>query len=418
LLCKDFATFVKASPRLCPTAILALYLPILTYGQKGLAAPKIVWIDPEHEMHIVERKPDDTLEYIDPLKHDPIEAEFTQPRNMSIPVNARGFDINRNYFKKFKLMYPVVLHMRDAFNFDGSRPNITLVEVTKEQLRMQWKGPLVVYSKDAFHSSACQDITLSDFRTFLDFCKKYDVSGGGLSDSLRLNNYLELELTNPGLFNSLLLHNSANQTIRGVEITCEGDRHFLATEQFLSVDVPVVHPIFDDVNNDNGYIAGFGATEVSRMIQVPLLVRRLFPDKEWNNKTFLSHLRPQNWYSNSVAQYLNLNTDITSTEWGCRDPGYNSGQIYSRVLVVREDKLAITVRQVEAVAAFFKNVFETLDRQKLVQLGGLSGPPLHAARGNVMGANVSRARFVQFFTNFRDQKVQGGDTTWGNEVLP
>jgi hypothetical protein len=398
--------------------MLALYLPILTYGQKGLAAPKIVWIDPEHEMNIVERKPDDTLEYTDPLKHDPIEAKFTQPRNMSTPVNARGFDINRNYFKKFNLMYPIVLHMRDAFNFDGSHPNITLVEVTNKQLRMGWKGPLVVYSKDAFHFSACQDITLSDFRTFLDFCKKYDASGGGLSDSLRANNYLELELTNPSLFNSLLLHNSANQTFRGVEITCEGDKNFLATEQFLSVDVPIVHPIFDDVNNDNGYIAGFGATEVSKMIRCPLLVRRIFPDKQWNDNSFLSFFRPHNWYSNSVAEYLNLNTDITSTEWGCRDPGYSRGQIYSRVLVVREDKLAITAHQVEAVAAFFKNVFETLDRQKLVQLGGLSGSSLYAARDNLMAANVSRARFVQFFTNFRNQKVGGGDTTWANEVVP
>jgi hypothetical protein len=332
-------------------------------------------------------------------------------------VNARGFDINRNYLKKFKLMYPVVLHMRDAFNFDGSRPNLTLVEVTHEQLRMGWKGPLVVYSKDSFYSSDCQDITLSDFRTFLDFCKKYEASGG-LSDFLRTNNFLELELTNPGLFNSLLLHNSANQTFRGVEITCEGDRHFLATEQFLPVDVPVVHPIFDDVNNDNGYIAGFGATEVSKMIQVPLLVRRIFPDKQWNNNSLNFTFRPQNWYSNSVAEYLNLNTDIASTEWGCRDPGYDCGHIYSRVLVVREDKLAITAHQVEAVAAFFKHVFETLDRQKLVQLGGLSGPPLYAARDNLMATNVSRARFVQFFTNFRNQKVGGGDTTWANEVVP
>jgi hypothetical protein len=203
-----------------------------------------------------------------------------------------------------------------------------------------------------------------------------------------------------------------------VEITCEGDRHFLATEQFLSVDVPVVHPIFDDVNNDNGYIAGFGATEVSKMIRRPLLVRRIFPDKQWNNSYFISLFRPQNWYSNSVAEYLNLNTDITSTEWGCRDPGYNRGQIYSRVLVAREDKLAITAHQVETVAAFFKHVFETLDRQKLVQLGGLSGSSLYAARDNLMAANVSRARFVQFFTNFRNQKVGGGDATWANEVVP
>jgi hypothetical protein len=350
LLCASFAAFNKTRPT--ETAVLALYFPITTYGEKGLSAPKIVWVDTQHEMHIVERKADGSIKYTDPLEYDPVELEFTLPEYLSNPVLATDFDIYQNYAKHFTLMHPVILRARDAFSFDGSRPNLTLIEIAREQLRFEWNGPLILYSKKNFsESSECQDVTLSDFRSLLDFCKVYENSAGGLMDAFRTGMLVELEMTNPSLFVTMLLHSSRNRTCQGVEITCEGDKIHLKKDQFIAVAVPAAHPIFDDANEDNGLNVEFGATEVSNMIKLPLLVRRIFPDKRWNRPGSMQHM-----YRNSVAEYLNLNTHIQSADWGFPDLGFPNGQIYGPVLVVREDHLAITARQVEAVCAYFKMV--------------------------------------------------------------
>lgn len=170
-------------------------------------------------------------------------------------------------------------------------------------------------------------------------------------DSLRTNHFIELEMTNPSLFASMLLHFSRNRTFQGVEITCEGDRIHLNMDQFIAVAVPSAHPIFDDVNDDRGLIADDGATEVSKMIELPLLVRRIFPDKRWNKRKGMGTMN-----NNPVAAYLKLETEVQSLEWGSPDSGDQEGEIYGRVLVVREDQLAITPRQVEAVCTCFKKV--------------------------------------------------------------
>jgi hypothetical protein len=170
-------------------------------------------------------------------------------------------------------------------------------------------------------------------------------------------------MTNPSLFASMLLHFSRNRIFQGVEITCEGDRIHLNMDQFIAVAVPVAHPIFDDVNDDSGLIADNGATEVSKMIELPLLVRRIFPDKRWNKQKGMT----PTMYNNHVAAYLKLETEIQSLEWGlpdCSGPEVEIyGHIYGRLLVVREDQLSITARQVEAVCAYFKKVsFQLLER--------------------------------------------------------
>jgi hypothetical protein len=356
LLCASFAAFNKVRPT--KTAVLALYFPITTYGEKGLSAPKIVWVDPQHEMHMVERKTGGSIKYTDPLKYDPVELEFTDQPNLSNPVGGSDFNIYKNYAKNFTLMHPIVLYARDAFNFDGSPPNLTLIEITRGQLRFGWYGPLILYSMYSSESSECQDVTLSDLRSFLDFCKVYESSAGGLMDSFRTNNFIELEMTNPSLFATMLLQFSRNRNSQGVEITCEGDKIHLKMDQFMAVAVPVAHPIFDDVSNDNGLIVEFGATEVSQMIQLPLLVRRILPDKRWNKQ---KGFKPT-MYCNPVAVYLKLETEIQSLKWGFPDTGGPEGQIYGRVWVVREDQLAITPRQVEAVCAYFKKVSSQLLR--------------------------------------------------------
>ncbi|PMD46708.1 hypothetical protein L207DRAFT_577554 [Hyaloscypha variabilis F] len=416
LLCRAFATFDKEK-RPIQEAVLALYFPILKMGEKGLSAPQMIWINPEHEsgeMHIVELNPDGTFKHTDPLKHDEFEARNTQARNMSTPVHARDLEIQSNYKRKFQIDHMVVLHMRCAFNFDGSRVNITLVEVMREQLRMRWKGPLVFYAKSAGHNSLCRDVTLSDFRTLLDFFKKYQSSAGGLTDALRTNNYLELEVTNQDLFKVLLLHNSNNWTFRGVEIPCEADKRYLAVEQYIAVDVPVVHPIFDDVNQDNSMLVECGVLELSKKINLPLLLRRIFPDKRWVRRPELTGES----YRNSVAEYLNLNTDISSPKWGSRNLCFSGRHPYGRLLVVREDKTGITAHQVEAVAAYFKHVFEILDREKSARLGGFIGVRLCEMREELMNEHVSRVKFARFFGDFKNQKIASGDASWANEVLP
>jgi hypothetical protein len=357
LLCASFVAFNKTRPT--TTAVLALYFPITTSGEKGLSAPKIVWVDTQYKMHIVERKTGGSIKYTDPLEYDLVELECMEQPDLSNPVKGREFDIYQNYAKNFTLMHPVVLYARDAFNFDGSRPNLTLIETAQEKLRFGWKGPLILYAKKNFsESSGCQDITLSDFRSFLDFCKVYECSAGGLMDSLKANNLIELEMTNPSLFATMLLHFSRNRTFQGVEITCEGDKKSLNVDQFISVAVPLAHPIFDDVNIDSGLVVEFGATKVSQMIELPLLVRRILPDKRWNKQ---KGFKPT-MYSNPVAVYLKLETEIQSLKWGFPDSGGPKGEIIGRVLVVREDQLAITAHQVEAVCAYFKKVSSQLLR--------------------------------------------------------
>lgn len=158
--------------------------------------------------------------------------------------------------------------MRAAFNFDGSRTNLTIIEVVGRDIHGWWKGPLILRA-----SSSRQDIDLGDFRALIDFCKKYEGEPKELATALRTNNLLELEGTNANLFAALLVRNSDNKSRKGVEIACEGDKSFLGTDQFVAVDVPIAHPVYDDVNRDtSGFLAGFGPTMVSKMIDLPLLV--------------------------------------------------------------------------------------------------------------------------------------------------
>jgi MYND finger len=418
LLCEAFALLSTFDTKQRPTAgaVLALYFPILPYGQKGLPSPQMIWINPDN-MNMIELNSDGTLKYTECLRYDHTEETDATDE----VVEGRNYLINANHRKGFSIDYPVVIYMREKFN---SRPNLSLVETTQGDMGNRWSGPLVIHSRRSFHGSQCQDVTLSDFRTFLDFCKVYSFGGlGGLGESLRTNAYLEVELTDPPLFASMLDRHSS-RIFKGVEIACEGDSLFLDAEQFVAVDVPAAHPIFEyadqpaALSNPNNPIVSAGGTDISKMIELPLMIRRIFPDKQWHNPG----LFPESVYRNSVAEYLNLNTDVKTPKWGFHDLGRSgSGQIYGRVLVIREDKLPLTVRQVEVLVAYFKKVFHTLGREKLVRCRGLLGGRLHEERAKLMAEHVSRAKFEAFWKEFKEQKIHEGNEAlfeWKDETSP
>lgn len=238
---------------------------------RGLTAPELIWLDSGHQMHIVEQHPNGTIKHTDPLElnEDEIFYLCDHPRNFSIPEPFRQQVIFDNPAKKFVLEEPITLHTRAAFESDGSLLNLTLMETTLGQVKSAWRGHLVVYP------TAIKDVTLCDFRSFLDFCKFDESDSGGLATLLRTNacGTGHLEETNLALFHSVVALNST-KLIEGVGIASEGDLKYLHSNQFLGIQVPDAHPIIDDhkTHPNWNYTVSGGALPVSTMIGLPLLV--------------------------------------------------------------------------------------------------------------------------------------------------
>jgi hypothetical protein len=121
-----------------------------------------------------------------------------------------------------------------------------------------------------------------------------------------------------------------------------------------------------------------------------------------------------------MAEYLNLNVDVSSRKWGSPDRGpyEEGGQIYGRVLVVREDKKDITTHQIEAITAYFKKVFECLNMERVARFKGLKDASLQEEKGKLMGEHVSRVKFEEFWKEYKTEKISGGDASWKDKVSP
>jgi hypothetical protein len=262
------------------------------------------------------------------------------------------------------------------------------------------------------YSATYQDITLGDFRSFLDHCKKYPISVG-LGPQLKANMLLELERTNPTLWNSLLKH-SVGQTFKVVEIICRADQEFLQLDNFITVDVPIVHPILDDENYPQP------PTEITKLLDLPIMFRTCFSDARWKNDI------SQRAVENVAAQFLDINTDVKSDMWGIHDLGMNTlhvgGKglgIFGRVLVIRRDKKDLTAHQVEAPVGFLQHgVYDKIVNERYGRLFDLSQAELEAERANMMGELASKSNFEASFKAFKEKKLKGGDKSWVNEMSP
>ncbi|KAK0111867.1 hypothetical protein ONS96_001135 [Cadophora gregata f. sp. sojae] len=396
VLCGEITDFISSHPKPSAKCVLALYFPILPLQQKG-CTPEFIWFDGKNK--VANDQVTGAISYVDCLADD----DHKNP-------NGKGFEIFANYVKKFDFEHTVILYMRHAFRFDGSRVNLSLVETTKGQLSSPWGGPLVVYCRRGLSMDSNRvdrEITLSDFRTFLDFCKVY---GEGSGSMLKENMLLELEITNAKLFWSVLIQNSGGIAAKGVEISCTGDMTILGRRKYIGVDVAVNHPIWDTFNMPSD------PTVVSGMIGVPLRIQRIYPDARFAGKGF-------DTMENDDARYLDIETVKTWRHWGMPDSGYTgqsgTGKIFGRVLVVREDMKDITPQQIEAIASFFRQeVAPKMRKAGNERLSKLSAKSAQIEGKKKLTDLVSRAKFEEFFDKFKAKKIKSGDTSWEQATVP
>jgi hypothetical protein len=90
------------------------------------------------------------------------------------------------------------------------------------------------------------------------------------------------------------------------------------------------------------------------------------------------------------------------------------------VIVVRQDKRALTVRQVEAMASFSHEFIIAINekREKMGGPTGTVGEDRVEERGKVMRECLTRGRFEQVFFALKFRNTEEGNIGWVNEVSP
>ncbi|MCJ1474784.1 hypothetical protein MMC13_003444 [Lambiella insularis] len=253
LLCKSFKNLPQR-PR--PSFKLAISFP------PDDISPKLIWVDSQR---IDDREGPD----------DPYHTFFDIPKiadHMGCDIRSlEDKSIIENTLRSFSLEHTLWLFCRDNFMNDGSKTNKSVTHVTKAAT------PIVVLRQPGsrIEPRVFEDITLADLRHTVDYFLYY----GKDPNSFKQN-----------------VTSSSGSTVLGVKVTCRGDQRYLGLPLYVPVGVPRDHPIFHSSK----------PTDISKLIDFPVLVRKYPHDSAWKNNGDIH--APEN----QAATYLHLNADPTS----------------------------------------------------------------------------------------------------------
>ena len=168
----------------------------------------------------------------------------------------------------------------------------------------------------------------------------------------------------------------------------------MTREKFIDVDVQRDHPIYTQQ-----------PTSVTKVMGIPLLVRKYPPAKAWKGDR-ASH-------DNQSATFLNLSADINSPEFGWALPEWQS--YVGSVLVVRQDRKDIDAKQGFAIAEFCQHYLQ--ERFE----GTLESNNPKVARIKMVRDHICQAAFERYLEEFKEEMVQSFDSdahTWRDVVSP
>jgi len=349
-LCKAFKAF-QSSAKPTSNSKLGLLFPV------DSEQPRLVWIE-------CELREDDS---------DSEDGPYEYPHVQSLLGPDKPFPehkpIRRDVFRGFDLDHTVEVLARDAFLIDGSKPNICVVKLTKGAIHHDWRGPLVVISWHgiATDPQRVRDITLSDFRTAVDYflCYGEDTPASTMSPN-----------------------RPRGAKVQGVRINCVGDKRDFGGKKYVGIAVPGDHPVFSST-----------PTGISTHMGLPLLIRKYPLNQVRKDK---SQVYP---YENQAATFMNLNADIKSEQWAWAPPQWQSD--VGSVMVVRKDDKDLTPKQAEALTYYcqfkLQPVFED----------SIGAGYVKRTREDVVSKFMARAKFEEFLVGFRKEQAEAEqDESW------
>ncbi|MCJ1389458.1 hypothetical protein MMC18_002315 [Xylographa bjoerkii] len=263
--------------------------------------------------------------------------------------------IQHNMLRAFELDHTLRLYYRDSFLTDGSKKNRSVAEIVRGPVRHDWRGPLLTMRQPDIElngNTVYKDVTLADFRHTVDWFSSY-------SDQSKYY---------------------TRTMVQGVKITCEGDRKVSHNPMpWIAVSVPRDHPVFMQKT----------PPEISRLVELPVLVKKYAPDRLWKDH--------RQSYDNVQATFLHVDPDPQSQGWGWAPPEWQS--YIGSVLVVRQDGKDLTLQQAEALCEI---CYDHMQSKIEASMEG------RMTRDRVMGF-MTKQKFTKFFKDYQKEQLSFGN---------
>lgn len=403
LLCRSFSDFRVPPGPLFRRAIL---FPV--HEKK----PKFVWVE---VIRKVERfgdeseddasgdefelpKMGDLLGARDPRPSWPQAGRNIVPEGVAPLEGELHFQVN--VLQNRALDHTIEVVFRDGFLIDGSFPNESVARVTKGAHAHAWAGPIVVFRKKGIDGDTAfyDDMSLADFRHAVDYFVTYynDAYANESQDEVVLDeSWIKMSL-NPGTVGKegAKGNKSSNKQqgptggavpkVKGVRISCEADQRLCRADKYVQVKVA----------DGPSVPADPGPIPISRLIELPIVVRKCPPEQHW--ESYLTGA------DNQPATFLHLNLDPTSDLFGWAPLGWQRG--VGSVLAMRVDRKPLSPHHMDALCYFCQ-----FKLQPVIE-DALEG---ERTREEVM-RYMTKAKFEKFFIEYKAEQGR----SWRNTPSP
>ncbi|CAM6096834.1 unnamed protein product [Calypogeia fissa] len=178
--------------------------------------------------------------------------------------------------------------------------------------------------------------------------------------------------------------------VEGVRISCIADQEVCRADKYIPVKVEDCHEVFRMEE----------PIPISKLIELPIFVRKCPPDQAWKNC-------PKAVYTNPPASWLHLDLDPQSSKFGWI-PRPQWDERVGSVLAVRVDRKALSSHHMEALCHFCQ-----FKLQPLIE-DSFGAGFVKRTRDEVM-QEMTKAKFKKFF---KEYKVKQKDPSWTATPCP
>jgi hypothetical protein len=402
-VCLAFKTFVDGTPRPTYQHRLALILP------EGSSVPQFTWIAcgygaayPELGMHL----------------GDQSVAKYKGGETLYITEELKK--ANRGV-QNFMYVRCVELTIRSHCAIDGSISNRCGIEVTNNNHKHDWKGPMIIMSRPVYPPSnrnirdTYEDITTADFRVAVEYLLFY---GRGVAETKAWEeSHREHLFAIASAFANIIPNTRMRQAVQSLNEEMFSDvvnrsppparpRNRPPTIKVVRIQDSQYAQV--EIGEDYNIFQSTPAV-VSKRLKLPLVIQRL-----WTESPILSTSTTEG----QEARLLHLVAGFNSRGFGL--PGGQEWNLLpgQAIIVARQDKKPLNPLQLEALVDFHGLKLIPAMQALNEKIKDRSEGAKERARGNFVKNEISRERFEEFLKTYKQNKITAGDSCWADLVSP